>query len=171
VALQFVTYWLYAHADGVLQASHILSADLKNPSSHPHTQLYRTLPDHSQDEYNGLSASLHLAHRAAAVVLQFIRYSFGLQTGFVPHCEQSTAFEVAAYFPLSQMVHAVAPSNEAYVPETQTVQFMELTDPVMDENFPAVQYSHVVKPEVLEYLPGPHNWHTTFVDEVQTIAA
>ena len=84
---------------------------------------------------------------------------------------QLTVFEVAAYFPLSQIVQAVAPANEAYVPETQTVQFMELTDPIMDENFPAVQYSHVVESEALEYLPVPHDWHTAFVDEVQTVTA
>ena len=75
----------------------------------------------------------------------------------MPHCKQLTVLVVAAYFPGSHEVHTVAPTNEAYVPETQPTQFVEFADPAMDENFPAVQYSQMVKLDVLEYLPVLHD--------------
>ncbi len=97
-----------------------------------------------------MSASLHLEHCAAVVVLQSIRYSLGLQIGVIPHCSQLTVLEVAAYFPSSHSVHTVAPVDEAYVPATHPTQSLELSEPFLDENVPAIQYSHLVKPEALE---------------------
>ena len=68
----------------------------------------------------------------------------------MPHCSPLTVLERAVYFPGSQVVHIVAPNNEAYLPATQPTQSDEFADPFLDENVPATQYSHLVKPEVLE---------------------
>jgi hypothetical protein len=130
---------LYAQDDGALQVWHTLPVFLKNPRSHPHTQLYSALPDQIHDESSGLSASLHLEHFASDVELQLRRYSLGLQTGSTPHCEQLTEFDAAVYFPPSQAVHSMAPASEEYVPGGQLMQLVALDEPVAMPLDPAGQ--------------------------------
>ena len=109
-------------------------------------------------------------------MLQTLRYSLGLQTGFAPHCEQLIVLDAELYFPASHEVHFEAPASDAYVPGLQAVQLTDVDEPTAllldpaghashvedaetptdDENFPVVHDTQIEAPTVAEYVPGAH---------------
>jgi hypothetical protein len=154
----------------------VLLLYLKKPRSHTQVQEYCIAADHNQDEYSGLSASLHLVHTAWVVVLQLRRYSLGLQTGFVSHCKQLIVLDAAVYFPSVHKAQSEAPASDAYVPGLQAIQLMDVDEPTdllldpsghgthtedaeaptADENVPATHDKQLEAPLVAEYVPAAH---------------